>query len=62
MIVFFPPPLRGRVRLFIEAKKKGKDALNLNQKSWLEAALENGGSLSSFAIIEWSLPNVPRKD
>jgi hypothetical protein len=53
---------RGDDVLFIEAKKKGKDELNLNQKSWLEAALENGVSLSSFAIIEWSLPKVPRKD
>jgi hypothetical protein len=52
---------RGDDVLFIEAKKKGKDALNLNQKSWLEAALENGVSLSSFAIAEWyALAIVPR--
>jgi hypothetical protein len=44
--------------LFIESKQKGKDQLSENQKSWLEIALENGVSLSSFVITEWSMPKL----
>lgn len=44
----------GRDVLFIESKQhRSSDALNLNQRTWLEAALEVGVSSSRFAVVEY---------
>jgi hypothetical protein len=39
--------------LFIESKQRGKDALRANQLEWLEAALDSGMRLESFAVAEY---------
>jgi hypothetical protein len=39
--------------LFVESKQRGKDALRTNQLEWLEAALESGMHLDSFAVAEY---------
>lgn len=39
--------------LFVESKQRGRDALRRNQREWLEAALECGLRLESFAIAEY---------
>lgn len=40
-------------RLFIESKQRSSDSLNLNQRAWLEAALDVGVSPSQFAVVEY---------
>jgi hypothetical protein len=42
----------GQIR-FLEAKRKGKDAPNDNQKRFLSALLDLGYGLSNFTIVEW---------
>jgi hypothetical protein len=39
--------------LFIESKRRGKDAINNYQRGWFEAVLKEGVPLSSFLIVEW---------
>jgi hypothetical protein len=46
---------RGDDALFIESKQRGRDRLRSTQQAWLESALAEGVTLSSFAIAEWEL-------
>jgi hypothetical protein len=39
--------------VFIEVKRRGRDGINDYQRGWLEAALKEGVSLSSFHVVEW---------
>lgn len=48
---------RGDDILFIESKQRGRDGLNLNQRAWMENALDENVPLSSFIIVEWSRRN-----
>lgn len=41
--------------LFVEAKRKGKDAIRVTQRQWLEVALNSGISVGSFLIFEWDV-------
>jgi len=42
-------------KVFVEAKRKGQDEINDNQKRWLESALALGIPLESFLIVEWTI-------
>jgi hypothetical protein len=44
---------KGARILFIESKKYGSDSLTLNQRRWLETALDQGVPIESFAIYEY---------
>lgn len=44
---------RDDATLFIESKQRGRDAISLTQRTWLECALDESIPLSSFAIVEW---------
>jgi len=50
---------RGGETLFIESKQRSNDRIRPAQASWLEHALENGGSLSSFLIAEYVIDRGP---
>lgn len=39
--------------LFLELKRKKKDAIKDSQRSWLEASLESDHTSEDFALIEW---------
>jgi hypothetical protein len=39
--------------LFIESKQRGRDAIQLTQRTWLESALDEGIPITSFAVVEW---------
>jgi hypothetical protein len=39
--------------LFVESKRRRKDQVRDSQRRWLEAALEQGVTLSSFLFVEW---------
>jgi hypothetical protein len=41
--------------LFVEAKRKGHDAIRNSQKEWLESALNSGLSPESFLVFEWGI-------
>lgn len=45
---------KGDQRLFIESKQRGSDRLTANQLRWLEAALQAGVTLNSFAVYEYA--------
>jgi hypothetical protein len=44
--------------LFTEAKRGGKDALRRSQKTWIEAALDEGVPLGSLLVVEWGFGGV----
>lgn len=46
---------KGTRVIFVEAKRKGKDAMRLKQFRWLESGLSVGLPVNSFAIVEWEL-------
>jgi hypothetical protein len=41
--------------LFVEAKRKGKDAIRQTQLNWLESAVDSGFPIESFIIFEWDI-------
>src|ERR1700680_1003403 len=41
--------------LFVECKRRGKDRMTLNQRTWLESALKAGLHLDRFAICAWEI-------
>ncbi len=40
--------------LFIESKRRGKDAIRQTQKDWLAAALSLGVALDRYLLAEWT--------
>jgi hypothetical protein len=44
---------KGDQVLFIESKQYGSDKLTLNQRRWLEVALDQGIPLNAFAVFEY---------
>lgn len=47
--------------VFIEAKQRGRDAMRISQRAWLEAALKKGFSTGNFFVLEWSLSPAPKR-
>ncbi len=45
---------QGSRLVFAEAKRKGHDSLNKNQRRWLSAAIKAGVSPDSFLVVEWA--------
>jgi hypothetical protein len=45
--------------LFVEAKRRSKDAIRDTQRKWLEAALNSGIPLETFLILEWDISGFP---
>lgn len=49
--------------VFIESKQhRSSDRLNKNQLAWLEAALESGVSVDSFAVVEYDASRPTRQN
>ena len=44
--------------LFVEAKRRGQDAIRDTQREWLESALNSGLPLESFLIFEWGISDA----
>lgn len=42
--------------LFVESKRRSKDAIRATQKAWIEAALHSGVPIDSLLICEWDFP------
>lgn len=51
---------RGEAVLFAEAKWKAHDEIRVNQRHWLQAALNAGLPLESFLIVEWGFESRSR--
>ncbi|HEV2233968.1 MAG TPA: hypothetical protein VGV68_11245 [Terriglobia bacterium] len=49
--------------LFVEAKRRGKDAILDTQSEWLESVLDSGIPVDWFQIFEWGISDAkPRAD
>ncbi len=46
--------------LFVELKRKSKDAIRKTQIEWLEAAIKLGVSSDNFLLVEWDVKNHPK--
>lgn len=44
---------RGNNHLFVELKRKGRDAIRETQVRWLEASLSVGIKAEDFLLVEW---------
>lgn len=46
---------KGDEVLFVELKRRGRDAIRENQRKWLDSALSCGLDLKQFLICEWDM-------
>jgi hypothetical protein len=46
---------RGDVKVFAEAKRRGRDRVRRNQGCWLDSAVRAGVPVGAFAVVEWDL-------
>jgi len=49
---------KGGKYLFVECKRKGKDAMRESQLVWLESCLDNGLKTESFFLVEWDIGGI----
>jgi hypothetical protein len=46
--------------LFIESKRRGRDAIRPTQTAWLAAALAHGVALDRFLLADWTFTDAPQ--